>query len=187
MLKLLKQGQLSSLHYTYIFLKKSNTLYSLGRGLLDRRPLRLWGGWRLGCLWSFGLGSLGYGIGLDVVLVDVLLDVQESHLHIAGGIQQRLESRIKLDILTLLQLLLCDILIHLPGNLGARNLLANLHLQESTKLLGDVKGLVESIRGGASLCLLAVGVLNQRLHLADILADQLQLIHKISEGNVSHC
>ena len=158
--------------------------------------LRLLHSWALGssrCLLRLGLllgslGSLGLLLSLDVVLVNVLLDVQERHLHVGRRIQQRLQGCIQVDVLTILQTLLSHILVHLLGHLRARNLLTSSQLQKLAQLLGNVQGLVEAVGGGASLCLLAIGVLNQRLDLAYILTQQLNLVDDGLQGNsVSHC
>jgi len=139
---------------------------------------------------SRSLLGLGWRLSLDVVLVDVLLDVQERHLHVGRGVQDRLQGYIHVNVLTLLQTLLGHVLVHLLGHLGARNLLAGIHLQKLTQLLGNVQRLVEAVGGRTSLRLLTQRVLNQILHLAQVLAQKLDLIDNSLEGDggsVSHC
>ena len=133
--------------------------------------------------------GLGWRLSLDVVLVDVLLDVQERHLHVGRGVQDRLQGSIHVNVLTLLQTLLGHVLVHLLCHLGAGNLLTGSQLQELTQLLGDVQGLVEAVGGRTSLRLLTQRVLNQVLHLAQVLAQKLNLIDNSLEGDgsVSHC
>ena len=136
---------------------------------------------------SRSLLGLGWRLSLDVVLVDVLLDVQERHLHIGRGVQDSLQGGIHVNVLTLLQTLLGHVLVHLLRHLGAGNLLTSLHLQKLTQLLGDVQRLVETVGRRTSLCLLALWVLNQVLHLAEVLAEQLDLIEDSLESDgVSH-
>ena len=134
--------------------------------------------------------GLGWRLSLDVVLVDVLLDVQERHLHVGRGVQNRLQGSIHVNVLTLLQTLLGHVLVHLLCHLGAGNLLTGSQLQELTQLLGDVQGLVEAVGGRTSLRLLTQRILNQVLHLAQVLAQKLDLIDNSLEGDggsVSHC
>ena len=132
--------------------------------------------------------GLGWRLSLDVVLVDVLLDVQERHLHVGRGVQDRLQRGVQVDVLTLLQALLRHVLVHLLGHLRAGNLLTGSQLQKLTQLLGDVQWLVEAVAGRTSLGLLALWVLDQVLHLAKVLAQQLDLIEDSlqSDGSVSH-
>ena len=143
-------------------------------------------------LWRLSHGSHGslllHGLlRLDVVLVDVLLDVQERHLYVSWGVQDSLQRGIHVDVLTLLQTLLRHVLVHLPGHLRAGNLLTCIHLQKLTQLLGDVQRLVETVGRRASLGLLALWVLNQVLHLAEVLAEELDLIEDSLESDgVSH-
>ena len=133
--------------------------------------------------------GLGWRLSLDVVLVDVLLDVQERHLHVGRGVQNRLQGSIHVNVLTLLQTLLGHVLVHLLCHLGAGNLLTGSQLQELTQLLRDVQGLVEAVGGRTSLRLLTQRILNQVLHLAQVLAQKLDLIDNSLEGDgsVSHC
>ena len=133
--------------------------------------------------------GLGWRLSLDVVLVDVLLDVQERHLHVGRGVQNRLQGSIHVNVLTLLQTLLGHVLVHLLRHLGAGNLLTGSQLQELTQLLRDVQGLVEAVGGRTSLRLLTQRILNQVLHLAQVLAQKLDLIDNSLEGDgsVSHC
>ncbi len=157
-------------------------------GLLHRRTLRRSRLWRLSLDSSHGSLLLDGLLRLDVVLVDVLLDVQERHLYVSWGVQDRLQRRIHVDVLTLLQALLRHILIHLLRHLGAGNLLTGSQLQKLTQLLGNVQRLVEAVGGGTSLGLLALWVLDQVLHLAKVLTQELDLIEDglQSDGSVSH-
>jgi len=155
--------------------------------LLHRRTLRRRGLWRLGRRGSHRLLLHGL-LSLDVVLVDVLLDVQERHLDVSWRVQDGLQRSIQVDVLTLLQTLLSYVLVHLLGHLGAGNLLTGSHLQKLTQLLGNVQRLVEAVAGRASLGLLTLWVLNQVLHLTEVLTQQLNLVEDSlqSDGSVSH-
>jgi len=156
----------------------------LGHWLLHRRLLHDWLLLLLGgCGSLLLLGGCLRLLLLDVVRVDELLDVQEGHLHISRWLQQLLERLVHADILASLQTLLGDICVHSLGHLRARDHLTLWQLQECTQQGSHLQGLVESIVLAASLALLASGVLNESLDLAQVLADRLQVLGQVIEGD----
>lgn len=159
-----------------------------GSRLLHSGTLRRCGLWRLGRRGRRRCLLLHRLLRLDVMLVDVLLDVQKRHLYAIWWVQDRFQRSIQVNVLTLLQTLLGHILVHLLRHLRTGNLLAGSQLQKLTQLLRNVQGLVETVGGGTSLGLLTLRVLNQVLHLAEVLAEQLDLIEDSlqSDGSVSH-
>ena len=157
-------------------------------GLLHRRTLRRRRLWRLGRGSSCRSLLLHGLLRLDVMLVDVLLDVQERHLYVSWGVQDSLQRGIHVDVLTLLQTLLRYVLVHLLRHLRAGNLLTGSHVQKLTQLLRNVQGLVETVGGRTSLGLLTLRVLDEALHLTEVLTEELNLIEDSlqSDGSVSH-
>jgi hypothetical protein len=148
-------------------------LWGLSGGVRGRRLLL-----RPGLLLRRGL------LLLDVVWVDVLLNVQESHLNTLGDLQQILQGLVQADVLTSLQTLGLHVLVHLASHLGPRDLLTGGQVQEGTQLLGNTQRLVEAIVLGPSLVLLTGGVLNVLTNLADVLVQGTLLLGNRLEGGV---
>ena len=123
---------------------------------------------------------------LNVVLAQVVLQVQESQLDTLGHLQQALQLVVHVNLLTILQLLGLEVLVHVVRHLGTRDQSTLGQLQESAQSLCDLLGLVEAIVLGASLLLLTGGVLNKLTNLANLLANSLQLLHQLieSHGNI---
>jgi hypothetical protein len=167
------------LYYTSCFVSLSR------RGWCDLCHLRahlllLWGlgstlGGRLGLLRAGLLLGLGLGL-LHVVRVDVLLDVQEGHLDALGHLQQVLQGIVQRDVLTRLQTLGLDILVHTASHLRTRNLLTGRQAQEGPQLVGNVQGLVETVILGTGLLLLTGRVLDVLADLANVLAQSTLLL-----------
>jgi len=132
---------------------------------------------RLGCLW---LGDL-VGRLLHVVRADILLDVHEGDLNALWGVQQVLQWCVQSDILAILQALLRQVGADALGHIGTGDLLLGSQTQEAAQLLGHNLRLAETIAGGASLGLLAVGILQMLADLANVLAQRLDLLCQVLE------
>ncbi|BAT22142.1 hypothetical protein AR679_gp116 [Yellowstone lake phycodnavirus 1] len=158
---------------------------SLGNLLLDLWACSLLLGWLGGRLGLWRLGSLGLGdlVGrlLHVVGADVLLDVHEGDLNALWGVQQILQWGVQSDVLAILQALLRQVGADALGHISTGDLLIRSQTQEAAQLLGHNLGLAETIAGGASLCLLAVGILQVLADLANVLAQRLDLLCQILE------
>lgn len=86
--------------------------------------------------------------GLDVVAVQELLHVEDGQLISLRDAQQSTQSRVVLDVLAVVQLVLLDVGVHGLGDLGARQLSALGQTQEGAQLITDLLGLLE-LRGRA--------------------------------------
>jgi len=126
-------------------------------------------------LWGLGLGNL-VGRLLHVVRADVLLDVHEGDLNVLWGVQQVLQWGVQSDILAILQALLRQVGADALGHICARDLLVRSQTQEAAQLLSHNLRLAETIAGGASLSLLAVGILQVLADLANVLTQRLDLL-----------
>lgn len=156
-----------------------------GHGLLDswllHHGLLLSLGWCSSLL--LGLLLLSGLLLLDVVGVDVLLDIQERHLCALRWVQQLLQSCIQRDVLASLQTLLGDIVVNLTSHLRAGNQLTLRQLQKLPELRSHLQRLVETVVLATRLALLASGILDESLHLTQILTDRLQLLHQVIESH----
>lgn len=100
--------------------------------------------------------------GLDVVAVQVLLHVEDGQLIGLRNAQQSAQSRVVLDVLAVVQLILLDVGVHGLGDLGAGQLSTLGQAKEGAQLITDLLGLLE-LRGRARG---AVGGLGTGLALA---------------------
>jgi len=93
------------------------------------------------------------------MVIDILLDVQESDVGALWWAQQVLQGRIQGNHLTSLQILGRHILVDALGHLGARNLLVSRQTQKGPQLLRNLQRLVETVVRSPRLGLLPRRVL----------------------------
>lgn len=92
--------------------------------------------------------------------VQVLLDIQEGDVDVGRRSQQGAELVVQANLLAILQVLSSHILIHTASHISPRDLLIIGQVQERLQLGGHRLRLAETVVLGASLGLLASGVLN---------------------------
>jgi hypothetical protein len=117
-------------------------------------------------------------LGLDVVLVEVLLEVEVRQGLTLRGSEELLERRIRLDVVLVLEALLLDVGGHRLGHVGARHLRALGLAEEGAEVIRELGGDLED--GEAYRLGLAVRIHSRRAALA--LASILDLtVHALLE------
>ncbi len=107
--------------------------------------------------------------------VDKLLDIQERYCRTLRRVQELLQRLIQRNLLTTLQVPLRHILINHLRHLAARHLLVCTQTQEQTQLVGHIQWLIETVVRCTSLRLLTGRILQELLHLTQVLAQCLDL------------
>jgi len=106
-----------------------------------------------------------YGLlGLDVVLVEVLLEVEVRQGLTLRRSEELLEQGIRLDVVLVLEALLLDVGRHRLGDVGARHLRTLGLAEEAAELIGELGGDLED--GEANRLRLAVRIHSRRAALA---------------------
>ena len=107
------------------------------------------------------------------MMINVLLNVQKGDMGPLRRVQDIFQGRIQGNHLASLQVVGRHILVDALSHLRTRDLLIRRQTQKGPQLLRNLQRLVETVVRSPRLGLLARRVLQERLHLAQILAQSL--------------